>query len=59
MCQGDSIWADILVVIMGPPKGKENNQNILLNVIFIQTVQGGQAMCRTYSVNYSEIISLH
>ena len=33
------LWAGILVVIMGPPKGKENNQNILLNVIFKQTVQ--------------------
>ena len=38
------LWADILVVIMGPPKGKENNQNILLSVIFKQTVPWGQCV---------------
>ena len=31
------LWAGILVDIMGPPKGKENNQNILISVIFKQT----------------------
>ena len=44
MCQEIPLWAGILVVIMGPPKNKENNQNILLNVIFKQTVQGGQCV---------------
>ena len=38
------LWAGILVVIIGPPKGKENNQNILLSVIFKQTVQGVQCI---------------
>ena len=38
------LWAGILVVIMGPPKVKENNQNILISVIFKQTVQGGQCV---------------
>ena len=36
------VGAGILVVIMGPPKTNENNPNVLLNVIFIQTVQGGR-----------------
>ena len=30
MCEGDPIVGRYLVVIMGPPKGKENNPNILL-----------------------------
>ena len=35
----------MLVSIMGPPKIKENNQNILLNVIFIQRVQCNIYIC--------------
>ena len=38
------LLAGILVVIMGPPKGKVNIQNILLNGIFKQTVQGRQCV---------------
>ena len=49
----------ILVAIMGPPKSKENYQNVLLNVIFIQTVQGGQCVEHKLYVNNCEIVSLH
>ena len=44
MCQEIPLGAGILVVILGPPKSKENNQNILLNIIFTQTVQREQCV---------------
>ena len=47
MCQGDPIGGRYCNAIIGPPKIKENNQNMLLNVILIQMVQD----CKTYFVN--------
>ena len=38
MSQDDLIGAGVLIAIMGPPEIK-NILNILLNVIFMQTVQ--------------------
>ena len=40
MCQGDLIGGMYISRYNGPPKSKENIQNILLNVMFIQTMQG-------------------
>ena len=57
MCQGDPIGERYFSRYNGPPKSTANNQTILLDAIFMQTVQG--TMCTTYSVNYSEIVSLH
>ena len=39
-----SLGAGILVAIMGSLKSKENNQNILLNVIFIHMMLGGKSV---------------
>ena len=43
MCEGDPIGVDVLVTIMGPPE-KKKIINMLLNVIFIQTVQREQCV---------------
>ena len=52
MCQGYPNGTGILVAII-----IEDNQNILLNVIFIQTVQEDNV--ENNSVNNSEIVSRH
>ena len=42
------MWAGILVVIMGIPKSKENNQSSLLNVFSYTNGAGWTTMCRTF-----------
>ena len=44
MCQGNPIGAGFSVAVMRPSKIKENNKNIVLNIIFIQTEQMEQCV---------------
>ena len=53
------LGAGMSIATMGLHTINENNQNILLNVIFVQTLQEGQCVKHNYPVNNSEIDSLN
>ena len=58
MCQGNPIGRKYFIAIMRPLKIKENNQNNFVKCCFYTNGARG-TMCKSYSVNNSEIISLH